>query len=111
MDKKSILMREINKLLEGRLTYEEFKNNFWSFYLKKSSSSNFNVKDDDFFAEIQETFDWTVENPTDEERKRGYLDWQQFIKFVKKAKEVFLKKGKLDFMEAEQIRQYVKINQ
>jgi len=103
-------MKKINKLLEGNLTYKEFKRDFWSFYLEKSSSNNFNVKDDDFFAEIQETFDWTVENPTDKEREYGYLDWQQFIKFVRKAREVFLEKGKLDFIEAEQIRSYVKIN-
>lgn len=108
MDKKSILMKQIDELLEGNLTFKEFERDFWSYFLKNVSSKDLTEEENDFFSEIQETFDWTSENPTDEERGYGYLDWQQFIRFVKNAKELFLTKGKLNSEEAENIRLLVR---
>lgn len=110
MNKADILMEQINKLLDGQSTFQDFNRDFWSYYLKNVSSKDLTEEEDDFFSEIQETFDWTAENPTDEERGYGYMDWQQFIEFVKEAKEVFLKKGKLNLKEAERIRLSVRRN-
>ncbi len=97
-------MGQIDKLLDGQLIFQDFNRDFWSYYIKNVPSKDLTKEEDDFFAEIQETFDWTAEKPTDEERGYGYMDWQQFIQFVKQITELFKKNGKLDNRDTEKIR-------
>ena len=104
MDKRDILMEQINKLISGPLTFNDFTKNFWSYFVTEVRSKDLTENDYDFFAEIQETFDWTVENPSDEERGYGYLDWQQFIEFVKQVTEFYRKNSKLDNKDASKIK-------
>lgn len=104
MNKKQILMERINKLINGLLTYQEFSECYYTYFLKNVTSKDLTKDENDFFSNIQEQFDWTVENPSNEDRSYGYMDWSEFIRYVRKILIIFLEQGKLDWQEAEKIK-------
>ncbi len=96
MDYKKVLLAKINKLLNGEYGVKDFKNDYYDFYLDKLPENSVTKDEFMFFGDIQEKLDWTDENPDEESRKYGWMDYEQYIKYVRRVIEDFLLRGKYD---------------
>lgn len=79
----------VNNLVLGIWGVEEFRFNYYDYYLDDISDEDLSEIEMDFFGGIQEKLDWVDEFPDEESRTVGWLDHEEFILWVKAEKEKY----------------------
>lgn len=82
MNFKEELIKKINRLLEGKITVPEFHDEYYMFFVKEAGK-DLTVDDNLFFGDIQEKLDYVVENPEKEDREVGYINYEEYINWLK----------------------------
>lgn len=90
MSYREILLKKIEKLLNGRWTVPEFREEYYEEYLNHSSADYLNEVDTTFFGLIQEKLDWTLEKPSAEDVEDGYISYSQYTDWLRKNHDLFL---------------------
>jgi len=83
LDARKHLLHMIDQLLSGSWNVEEFRRNYYDFYLEDVPDDLLSDEDIDFFGSIQEKLDWVDESPDVESRDFGWLDYAQFMDWIK----------------------------
>jgi hypothetical protein len=83
MDYKKELLERINKLIGKEISVPEFENQYYLYFLNEVPNDALNDDDNELFAEIQEKLDWVSENLSEEERKDGWINQDEYIEWLK----------------------------
>jgi hypothetical protein len=83
MKHKHLLLEMINRLLSGEWTVPEFRDNYYNFFLEKIPDDALSEDDWEFFGAIQEKLDWTDPIPDPESQKDGWLNYGQYVDWVR----------------------------
>jgi hypothetical protein len=83
MDYKKELINKINKLLKKEITVPEFEDKYYLYFLDEIPDDALSDNDNEFFSEIQEKLDWVSEKPEEDERKYGWINYEEFIEWLK----------------------------
>lgn len=88
MNDKEALLNKINRLLSRELSVPEFRKEYYDFYLELPDEA---LSDEDakFFGSVQEKLDWTSENPDLESQNYGWMNYNQYIKWVQDYQELY----------------------
>ena len=71
------------------MDYNQFEELFYTYYVTKISYEELSEKYHDFFTEVQERFEYTGIQPSEEDRQYGYINYAEFIEWLKeKMKEL-----------------------
>lgn len=84
MDYKKLLLEKIEKLIENKMSVSEFEKEYYMFYVDKVPDNVLTDYDSDFFGYVQEKLDWVAEKPDDEERKYGWINYDEYVEWVKR---------------------------
>ncbi len=76
------LTNKINKLLIGEYSVEEFREAYYWFFVDEVPEDVLSGDECDYFGGIQEKLDWVTENPESDERKYGWINNDEFVKWV-----------------------------
>lgn len=93
MDYKKTLIEKINNLVNGNWSVSKFEEEYYKYFLNEVPDMALTTNEMDFFGLVQERLDWTGPNPTMEEKKEGYLDYQEYTEWLKKNIDDFLRDG------------------
>jgi len=91
MNYKKILLEKINNLINGTWSLPEFEKEYYQYFLEQVPDDGLSMIESEFFALVQENLDWTAENPDDQDKKYGYYNYQEYISWLKKNTQDFLK--------------------
>ena len=91
MDHKKILSEKINKLINGKYTVPQFEKEYYFYFIEKVPDEALTEEENLFFGEVQEKLDWTSEDPTEEEKKLGWMNHKEYVEWLKKKTDEFLK--------------------
>ena len=69
----------------------EFEKVYYEFFLGVVPENELSDYDNAFFAEVQEKLDWTNDSPSAEEKKYGWMDHREYIEWVRKRLDEYLK--------------------
>lgn len=94
MNYKKDLTEKINKLINGSTTVPEFEKEYSSYYLNEVPDDALNETEDIFFGLVQEKLDWIAELPTEEEKKNGYLNYEEYTSWLKENTQDFFSNEK-----------------
>jgi len=94
MDYRKILLDKVNKLISKEWAVPQFEKEYYSYYLNEVPEKALNNDELMFFGEIQEKLDWTAEKLSNLERYYGWLDFDQYLEYVKRITDDFLKTEK-----------------
>jgi hypothetical protein len=83
MNHKQHLIEMIQTLISGEWTVPQFRDHYYDFYLEKVPDGVLSEADWDFFGEVQEKLDWTTWEPDPEEQKYGWLNYDQYVAWVR----------------------------
>lgn len=95
MNYRKIFLEKIDNLLNSNWTVPEFQDKYYNFYLSHSSSEYLNELETTFFGLVQEKLDWTAENPAENEKKYGWMDYNEFKEWLKINTKKFLEEENL----------------
>lgn len=90
MDYKEALLGKIKRLISGEWTVPRFRESYYWFYLDDVPKEKLTKEDDFFFGEVQEKLDWVNKDPDDESKKAGWMDYLEYIQWLKERFEQFL---------------------
>ena len=90
MDHKAALLNKIGRLLSRELPVPEFRKEYYDFYLEQVPDEALSDRDAQFFGSVQEKLDWTNENPDLESQNYGWMNYEQYIKWVQDYQELYL---------------------
>jgi hypothetical protein len=88
---KKILLYLIDKLISKKWSVLEFRSVFYMYVVETIPANALSEEDFEFFCDIQEKLDFTGENPEELERECGYLDYDEYVEWVKNQLEKYLK--------------------
>ncbi len=77
------MLQMIDRLVGGEWSVDRFHDAFYDFYLEKVPHEQLRAEALEFFGGVQEKLDWTRKTPTEEERRYGWLDEDEFIEWVR----------------------------
>ncbi len=77
------LLDKLSEATAGKSDYNKFEEDFYTYFVTKVKDGDLTEKHEDFFTDIQERFEYTSSNPNDEDRKYGYIDFEEFKKWLK----------------------------
>ena len=83
------LLVMIDNLLTGMWGVDEFRENYYDFYLEDVPDDSLSDAEFDFFGSVQEKLDWVDEFPDIESQNAGWLNHEQFVVWVKRKKNKF----------------------
>ena len=83
MNYRNILIEKIEKLIRGEFSVPQFTDSYYGYFLEEVSQDVLTDIETAFFGLIQETLDWTVENPSEEDKKYGYLNYSGYTDWLK----------------------------
>ena len=92
MNYREQLLQKINNLINGSWTVPEFEKQYYMFYIDQVPDEGLTDKEREFFGSVQEKLDYVVENPPTEDRQYGYINYAEYVEWLKKGMEDFLKK-------------------
>lgn len=95
MDYRAHLLDMIEKLLAGEWSVEEFRKNYYDYYLEVVPDNALSDEDRLFLGYVQEMLDQTANDLDEEHRKHGWMSNEEYIAWVRKDLEAFLM-GKYD---------------
>lgn len=81
MNYKAALLRKIERLLSSELSVPEFRKEYYDFYLELPDEA-LSERDAKFFGLVQEKLDWTDASPDLESQNFGWMNYDQYIKWV-----------------------------
>jgi len=86
------LLDRVERLLSREYTVAEFRRRYYDFYLEVPEEA---LTDSEhmFFGFLQEMLDWTAEAPSSEDRQHGWVDHEEFIAWVAREREFWLRLG------------------
>lgn len=90
MNTRDNLYAAIRKAADGKSSYEVFQREFYEYYHMRVSRSELTEAENEFFSVVSEKFDFTGEKPTNEDRGDGYVDFTEFVQWLKERLEQFL---------------------
>ncbi len=76
------LRDRINKLLSREYSVEEFREAYYMFFIDEVPEDALLEDTYDYFSDIQQKLDWVTEKPDEDERKYGWIDNEEFVKWV-----------------------------
>lgn len=82
MDHKKYLLETLQNAIDGKIDYNQFGDAFYSYYITKVGDDELTKEDHNFFTEVQEKFEYTVIEPPEEDRKYGYVSYNEFIEWL-----------------------------
>lgn len=103
MDYKKILLEKIKNLLNGVLSVEDFRKDYYFFELDVPNDA-MTEQDTMFFADVREMLDWTDKNPDQKSRSYGWIDNSEYIEYVRQITEDFLKTRIHDWKKSNKIK-------
>jgi hypothetical protein len=68
---------------EGLVPLDEFESRFSSLFVHREDYPILDHRDKDYFGEILERVGWTGDNPSEEERQWGWIDFATFKSWLK----------------------------
>lgn len=83
------MMAMVDNLLSGEWDVNEFRKNYYDYYLEDVPDGILTDKESDFFGGIQEKLDWVDEPLNNESQNNGWLSHKQFLEWVKQQKMIF----------------------
>lgn len=83
------MLNMINNLLTGMWKVDEFRRNYYDFYLVDVPDDLLSDTESEFFGGIQEKLDWVDESPDIESQNAGWLNHEQFVEWVAQRKTKF----------------------
>ena len=89
MNFKENLMEKIENLLNGNWSVNQFDEEYYYYYLNHVSEEKLSEKELEFFGSIQEQLEWTTQNPDKQSREYGWMDYHDFIHWVRKQQKLF----------------------
>ena len=90
MDYIAVLLERIDWLLNRELSVSEFREQYYDFYLEQVPDESLSDGDAQFFGAVQEKLDWTDENPDTESRSYGWMNYNEYIKWVRDYRQSYL---------------------
>lgn len=91
MDHKKNLMNQIEHLLSGGWTVDEFRDKYYDYYLEGVPDDALSDSDSQFFGYIQEMLDWTALDPPPEDKQYGWMNHIEFISLVARQRDRYLR--------------------
>ncbi len=76
----------INNLLTGIWKVDEFRRNYYDFYLEVIPDDLLSDTESEFFASVQEKLDWVDESPDIGSQNAGWLNHEQFVEWLEQRK-------------------------
>lgn len=89
MSNINILFDALEKAINGNSSYDQFQSDFYETYHMKVNSDELTEEESNFFSEISEKFDFTADQPPVEDRKDGYIDFDEFRNWLKQRLNTF----------------------
>ncbi|WP_293005998.1 hypothetical protein [Nitrosomonas sp.] len=80
------MLTMIDNLLSGMWKIDEFRSNYYDFYLEEVPDDLLSDTESEFFGGVQEKLDWVDESPDIESQNSGWLNHEQFVEWVKQQK-------------------------
>lgn len=90
MNYKEALLSKIDRLINHELSVPEFRKEYYDFYLEQVPDQALSDQDAKFFGSVQEKLDWTNESPDLESQSYGWMNYDQYIKWVRDYQELYL---------------------
>ena len=78
-----ILAEMIDRLTSGEWSVEDFRRAYYDYWLEEVPTDLLSPEEETFFSALQERLDWTTEQPTEEERRHGWINEQEYTDWVK----------------------------
>ena len=72
------LLQMIEKFLDGRLSFEQFEEQYYPFYVDAVPDGALSDSEAAFFGTVQERLDWTAEAPPPEDRAYGWINRSEY---------------------------------
>jgi len=89
MNYKEILSEKINNLLSNKWTVPEFEKEYYTYFLEQIPENTLTLQQSTFYGLVQEKLDWTAENPSDQEKKDGWLNHSEYTEWLKENNKHF----------------------
>mgnify|MGYP007127696968 CR=1 FL=1 len=80
---RAILMGSIDAVLGRRISVPGFRSRYYDYYVDVLPESALTDADRDLFAAVQEKLDWVDEAPDAESRRAGWIDYDEFIAWLR----------------------------
>jgi hypothetical protein len=77
------LIDMIDRLLVGAWTVEEFRREYYDFWLDGVPRGVLSDDEEEFFSDVQERLDWTTLSPTESAKQYGWLTHEEYVDWVK----------------------------
>src|ERR1043166_4759328 len=90
MNYRNILIEKIRKLVDGIWTVPDFMKEYYDYYLEQVPGGALSESENTFFGLVQEKLDWVTENPDQEDKKDGYIDYPEYIAWLRHSLEKFI---------------------
>jgi hypothetical protein len=82
----------VQHLVKRQWSVSNFEKEFYDFFIESVPSEELSNDELEFFASIQEKLDWTEAHPTPENRKLGWMDYEEYINWVTALYRKFISK-------------------
>lgn len=90
LDHSEFLLNAIDAFLRGELTFPEFRERYYDYYIDQLPEWALTDRERDFFSEVQEKLDWVDRNPDYESRRAGWIDYEQFTTWLRVEREAWI---------------------
>lgn len=89
-------MSLVDRLVSGDLSVPQFREAYYDFYVEEVPEDAMSDRDYEFFGGLQEKLDWTSPFPSDDERVWGWIDYEEYVGWVKRERDKYIGASGLD---------------
>jgi len=79
----------VDELLAGSIDAPAYVRRFYEYYVEVVPDDGLTEREFDLFGSLHEALDWTAPGPSDSDRSDGWLDYDEYVQFARRATHAF----------------------